>query len=59
MGLIGDNRCKQVVKSTKVEIEWVLLGDCVSVIVSESTKVEIEWVLLGFSLWTGKDYLQK
>ena len=34
--------------STKVEIEWVLLGSCFLVGAFISTKVEIEWVLLGY-----------
>ena len=47
MGLVGKDLTDEEKSSTKVEIEWVLLGWKRRQLTRESTKVEIEWVLLG------------
>ena len=58
MGLIGKKRCMERFESTKVEIEWVLLGIPFCSEKCLSTKVEIEWVLLG-RLPRGAPYIYK
>ena len=59
MGLVGRFVVAFVSISTKVEIEWVLLGSGKTSISGLSTKVEIEWVLLGTKKEQYLRHLQK